>query len=95
MTPLTEHPSTSLDIHGTDLTWDGFLIINSTLEDIFGQYPNELQHVPFRRLAGTWPSSPGTNGSYVYRQLDQTTVSEEVFDTGTGYWSSSNFTVST
>ena len=89
-----ETPFSSLDIHELDITPDGLIIKDTTLETIDGYWPYKLESVPFKRL-GSNRGLVDPNLLHVYRQLDQTTLSEDVYDGSAGSWSSSNFSIST
>lgn len=59
-----------------------------------GSLPDPMSKFPFRRLASTFAS--GTGSSYLYHQLSDLAIAEEVWDGGTsGSWVSNNFTIST
>ena len=89
-----ETPFSSLDIHELDVSPDYLCIKNMTLETLDGYTPYKLADVPYHRL-GSNRGLVDPNLVHVYRQLDQTTLSEEIYDESAGSWSSSNFTIST
>ena len=56
-------------------------------------YPSPSSQYPFARLASVSPYKSTT--SYVYHQINDTTIGEDTYDTTAGFWTSANITVMT
>ncbi|KAL8899409.1 MAG: hypothetical protein Q9207_006215 [Kuettlingeria erythrocarpa] len=51
---------------------------------------------PFLRIAATYSNSTGLNGiAYLYHQLSDTILAEEVWDSTSGFWITNNITIET
>lgn len=87
------HPSDFADI--APLVHGGFLSVNNAILETFTNFQNQfpVTKIPYNHIAGTYATN--SSNSYVYYQLNNTTLVEILWDDTSSRWVPKNITVDT